>query len=57
MYQYILIQFRYCITSLLMYTIEYKDNIYSDIVGCIAEVCHPDQFTLMKIFGIVVYDA
>lgn len=57
MYQYILIQFRYCTTSLLMYTIEYKDNIYSDIVGCIAEVCHPDQFTLMKIFGIVVCDA
>ena len=57
MYQYILIQFRYCITSLLMYTIEYKDNIYSDSMECIKEVCSPDQYTLMKIFGVVVYDA
>lgn len=57
MYQYILIQFRYCITGLLMYTIEYKDNIYSDIMECIKEVCSPDQYTLMKIFGVIVYDA
>ena len=40
-----------------MYTIEYKDNIYNDIMECIKEVCNPDQYTLMKIFGVVVYDA
>lgn len=40
-----------------MYTIVYTDNIYNDIVQYINKVCHPDQFALMKIFGINVYDA
>lgn len=40
-----------------MYTIEYNNNVYSDIVECISKLCHPDQYTLMKIFGITVGDA
>ena len=45
------------ILILLMYTIVYNDNIYNDIMQYISGVCHPDQFTLMKIFGQDVYDA
>lgn len=40
-----------------MYTIEHNNNVYSDIVEYISKVCHPDQYELMKIFGIVVGDA
>lgn len=40
-----------------MYTIVYTDNIYDDIMQYMTEVCHPDQYTLMKIFGMPVYDA
>ena len=40
-----------------MYTIQYTPNIYSDIIDCISKVCHPEQYELMKIFGITVGDA
>ena len=40
-----------------MYTIVYTDDIYNDIASYITQVCHKDQLTLMKIFGIEVYDA
>lgn len=40
-----------------MYTIEYNNNIYSAIAEYIFKVCHPDQYTLMKIFGVTVGDA
>ena len=39
-----------------MYTIQYNYNIYSEIIECISKVCHPDQYELMKQFGIVVGD-
>lgn len=60
MYQYILIQLdtvQLSLLGLLMYTIQYTDNIYNDIMQCITKVCHQDQYTLMKIFGCIVYDA
>lgn len=40
-----------------MYTIIYSDNVYNTIMEYITKVCHKDQYTLMKVFGVNVYDA